>query len=130
MMKWILVILGILGSAGAWAQTNSVPPFLGGQGTMALTSASQTINTANVTVTGASGPFPASRLPHQYLTVKVQGASTISVAVCWLGGTCTMASGEVIAGGETQTRNISASFAANPPTIIASTGTPTVTLEW
>ena len=116
-------------SASPQTPTQISPSPVTGQGTQSVTS-SALINTANVTVTGASSSFPATQLPSGMLTIKVQGGQTQSVAICWLGGTCTFAAGEVVQPGETVTKNLSNTFATKPPTVIAQSGTVTIAVEW
>jgi hypothetical protein len=63
--------------------------------------------------------------------VKVQGSQTAMVAVCWLGGACTFASGEVIEVGESATKNLAnTNFSTAPPTVIAQSGTVVISVQW
>lgn len=106
------------------------PPPLNGQGIMSVSS-SATVNTANVVATGNSPAFPGGNLPGGFLTIKVQGSENAMVAVCWLGASpCTFATGEVIEVGEAATKNLFNTFLANPPTIVAQSGTVKVSVEW
>lgn len=134
-MKATTVFLAaLLLASGAWGQSTSrpilIPPTLSGQGTQTATGSSATISAANVTPTGASGTFPLTALPTGYLTVKVLGSQTAMIAVCWLGGMCTFASGEVIEVGESVTRNVATTFNSSPPTVISQSGNVVFSVEW
>lgn len=159
MLKWVAIIIGLLlpsvsvaqnairipvcGSANPSSGSSSgyhdaagnfcvsiEPPQLTGQGTLTATGTSAIFSTANITPTGSGPAFPATYLPGGYMAVKVQGSAAASVAVCWLGGTCTFATGEVIQVGESVTRSVGRTFGASPPSIISQTGSVVVSVEW
>lgn len=106
-----------------------VPPRLTGQGVQTATGSSASINAANVAATGSSPAFPTS-LPNSFMTVKVQGNQAAGVAVCWIGGTCTTASGEIIEPGESATRNLFNTFGTATPTVISLSGSVIISVEW
>ena len=129
-MKRILPLLLLFGSA-AHAQPYQVPgafPF-SGQGTMSVTTASQAVTSANVTKAPNSSAFPTSGLPLGVLRLKMQAGASGQLAVCWQGGTCTTSVGELLAADESRIVTLPV-FSANPPTLIASTGTIAVEVEW
>jgi hypothetical protein len=129
-MRSLFVVVALLFATGAYAQTQVYPPPLSGLGTITATTSSQSINTANVTVSTNSGAFPSANLPRGYLRLKVLQSQAAAVTVCWLGGTCSALAGEVIAIGEAVTKSISWNIGTQPPTIISASGSVVVEVEW
>ena len=126
-----LALLLTLAPFAAHAQMYQVtipPPFIG-QGTMSVTTSSQAVSSANVTKAPNSGAFPTSVLPLGVLRIKQQAGTSGNLAVCWQGGTCTTSVGELLTADESRIVTLPV-FSANPPTLIASTGTITVEVEW
>lgn len=130
-MSRILLLLALFGvpiAANAQVNYPLSPPFAG-QGIMSVTTASQAVASANVTKAPNSIGFPSSVLPLGVLRVKIQAGAAASVSVCWQGGTCTAANGELMAADESRIVTLS-TFSANPPTMIAASGTVSVEVEW
>lgn len=132
-MSWLLRCLAsaLMFPIAASAQTLIAPVPFAGQGTMTVTTASQTVSGANVTLTTANSvAFPPTgvSLPTGMLRVKLQVGASGNLTVCWRGGTCTATNGEVLAAGEARTVSLP-SFAGLPPTMFGSASVA-VELEW
>lgn len=131
-MKWILPLL-LLAPLSAHAQMYQVeiPPAFTGQGVMSVTTASKVLNAANVTTSPNGGTFPAASaaLPLGVMRIHVYAGGSGQLSICWQGGTCTATNGELFAADDVRVVSLYA-FATNPPTMIASTGTITVEVEW
>ena len=106
----------------------AAPPF-SGQGVMSVTTTSQVVSSANVTLAPNSIAFPAAGLPIELLRVKLQPGASANLSVCWRGGTATATNGELLSADESRIVALPA-FATNPPTMISVSGTVAVEVEW
>lgn len=125
----VLFFLALCLPGLAWGQQPSLPTPLHGCGTMSVTTASQAVTTANITLCPNSPAFPAGPLGVP-LRIEVQQNSSVGAYVCWLGGTCTTV-GEFTAPGVSNVKGVQfLNIATQPPTIITATGTAVIYVEW
>lgn len=127
-MKSLILAALMLAPCAAMAQTAIGPTAIHGCGTMAVTTSSAAVNAGNVTLCPNSVPFPTSGQVNP-LSILVFSNSASTVILCPFGGTCA-AVGRLIALGESVTKNIQINIATNPPSVIGTTGTATLYLEW
>jgi hypothetical protein len=124
-VRYLIFLAALLLSVSAQAEvTPIVPPPVHGCGTMAVTTSSQYINAANITLCTGSAPFPTAGYPIQ-LTVHNEGNSSSAITLCPL-GSCGV--GEYIETGRAIQKTLS--VVAWPPSLIGVTGTATAYLEW
>lgn len=132
MIRALLVLALLAIPAGAVAQQKVLPvPYPAtGQGNITASATSTAINAA-IALAPNSTAFPTVALRGP-LFVKVPANQTSGIVICWQGGTCTAAVGEYISPSEVgQTRNLGAqNMTSQPPTFLATTGTPLVELQW
>ena len=125
MVRYLLAAVFLLFPVMARAQTIIYPPPVSGQGTATI-STSAPLTSSNVTATTSSSAFPTgSGLPNNYLCITAES----DVGVCWLGGTCTYATGLQVPPGQQVCRSL-VSFKTTPPSVIAKTGSAVIELEW
>ena len=128
-----LALLALLLPCAALAQptqsTMITPAPLTGYATLSVLAASLPLS--NATSGPNAPPFPVSSLPGRYIEVKNSIASSSTLFVCPLGGTCTTAAGIPLAAGESKTLFLPASSAGTlvSPTVISG-GTATAVVSW
>lgn len=98
------------------------PPKLTAYGTLSVTASSVALSTLTV---GPNSPAWSTTYPSNYVSIRNSINSAGVVYVCWLGGTCSASVGDVLAVGQSATRNVGNTvsptvFAASTATVIGS----------
>lgn len=132
MFKWAAVLLAFLPSL-AFAQpvvTHPAPMPTVGQGIMTAGASSLPIAAANVVLAPGSVAFPAANAPlpsRDQLFIANQGAAAVNI--CLHGGTATATNCYLLGAGASRTFELP-DFAKVPPSVIATSGTVALDLEW
>lgn len=124
----IAALKAIFSKLNSTLATAILPPTRIGQGNTTIPSNVSTAINASINTTPNSGAFPTGALPGP-ITIKNSSLSANPVYVCWQGGTCSSAVGELLAVGEGMTENLgSQNMTTQPPTVY--TAGATLTVKW